>query len=209
MLVAHKPQWVPSFSNPAFGDVQVVHIHNEEGKSVYEQVLFSEPRGEIDIIVNDEGQIAFVVNERHAVLDPALYAKDWGKAPVDYFAFEPEQRGMTVLELPRGLNTKLMGEANEEAKYEVADTEIIGNMNVNTASVVTSPFVAVGRATRRIENAVEHDPNERVIGVKWLTPKEARNIDTIDAFTHAALHMVRSWALDQVDPFWHTLGESL
>ena len=217
MLIVEQSQWVPSFSNDRFGRVEVVQMMKEDSKTpAYQGLLFSESRGEVDVVVNDEGKIAFVINERHAVLDPKLYADNWGKTPVNYFSYAKEKRGMALLELPRGLNTKLMGEANEEIEYEVASAMIIGNVNMNTAVNVTSPFVAVTRAVRYKKNLGQHDPNERVKEVVWLTPEETRSIYTLDGFTHAALHMVRTWALRQKspmgsnpDPFWSSLRERL
>ncbi len=202
-------QWDPernALENPKFGRVQVMAVCDPvTGEVKYEAPIYVESRGEVNVVVNDEGKIAFVIQNRHAVIPVEYLNKTWwGSLP----EIAEIKQGMTVVELPRGFADGVMQEAEEETGFKVNSVAQIGNVNSNTAVFGTSPIVAVGKATK-IPSDIPPDPGEKILNVLWLTPKETRELDTICGFTDAVLRKFRLWTLKQEDLFWRDIGERM
>jgi len=202
-------QWYPernALENPKFGRIQVMAVCDPvTGEMKYEAPIYVESRGEVNVVVNDDGKIAFVVQNRHAVIPVEYLNKTWrGSLPEI-----PEiKQGVTVVELPRGFADGVMQEAEEETGFKVNPVAQIGNVNSNTAVFGTSPIVAVGKATK-IPSDIPPDPGEKILNVLWLTPEETRELDTICGFTDAILRKFRLWTLKQEDRFWRDIGERM
>jgi len=195
-----------ALENPKFGRIQVMAVCDPAtGEIEYETPIYVESRGEINVTVNDDGKIAFVVRNRHAVI-PTKYLNKiwWGSLP----EIAEIKQGVTVVELPRGLTKGVMQEAEEEMGFKVDLVVQIGNVNSNTAIFGTSPIVTVGKATK-IPSDIPPDPKEKILSVLWLTPEETREMDTICGFTNAVLRKFRLWALKQEDLFWRNIGERM
>lgn len=154
--------------NPGFGRIQLVSVCDEAGKEVYQQPVWLEQRGEIDIVVNDKQEIAFVESVRHAVIAPDRYSGGWhnwkppkGNSnmgiphPADLGA------GIVELEIPRGFNNVLVQEAEEETRFKVALVTPLGHLNANTAFFGTSPFVYLCKAFPQ-PSVIPADPNEPI-----------------------------------------------
>lgn len=207
-----RPQgdWGAVIGNDTFGKIRVAEMLKPDGSVAYRAPIWSQRRGEVVCTVNDQFQIAMVQQVRPVVLDPALYAGRWGDLGIiDPFSEEfIEQQGMTLLEMVRGYTQVLGDEAREETSYEIEKVATIGYHNTDTANMVTSPIVVVAKGTTRPSGKAP-DPNEQIKRVVWVPAEETRDLDTICGFTHGVLHQVRGWALHQVVPFWHDLGERL
>lgn len=206
LLTPRQWTWNPEkdrLENPKFGYIQVVDVCDGE-KRLYQQPIWSEARGEVNVIVNDEGEIAFVEQERHAVILPQLYAGKWKEAP-EILQYDT---GATELELPRGFANALLAEAEEETRYKAGEIVFQTHICANTSFFATSPFVVICRATK-IPAEVPSDPNEKIRRVLWLSPKEVRKVETICSFTYSALWIFRLWALKQQNDFWRGIGEKL
>ncbi len=208
MLILRKSelnQWKMDLSegtleNPRFGMIQLVDVC-DGNKRLYQQPIWSETRGEVDVIVNDTGEIAFVEQERHAVIPPKLYENIWGAAP-DRLSIKG---GIIELELPRGFANVIMAEVEEETRYKGGEVLYTTHINPNTSLFATSPFLVVSLATK-IPATAPSDPNEKIRRVVWLSPEETREVETLCAFTHAGLRIFRLWALKQDNSFWQDIG---
>lgn len=201
--------------NPKFGRIQIVSVCDEEGREIYQQPVWLEQRAEIDIVVNERQQIAFIETVRHALIPPAEYAdkwNDWGSPGDDNRMMIPHptdlQTGVSQLEIPRGGTNIALREAEEETGYKVEMVEFLGHMNMNTAWFGTSPFVYVCKALP-IPSEVPPDPQEVIRKVVWLSPEEAKEVDTLCGTSYAVLFLLRRWALKQEDSFWREIGERL
>jgi hypothetical protein len=209
ILTVPKQQWTwdgeqQNLSNKWYGSYRVVNICDKNGKFLYQQVVWSESRGEINIIVDLKGRIAFVEKDRHAVLRPELYAETW-KEPPDILHYN---YGMTLLEMPRGFTNKLLGEIEEETRFLPGPIVYSFHLNGNTASCVTSPFVFVTMANP-IPSDAPVDPHEKINQVMWIPARDIRKVDTICALTLASLFKFQMWARKQDNPFWNEVGNQI
>ena len=202
-------------ANPLLGRIQVVSVCDEKGVEVYQQPVWLETKGEINIIVNDKQKIGFIKTTRHVVIPPAKYAKKWSdwKAesendnlliphPVDL------KPGIDELELPRGFSNVSLQKAEEEIRYKVKLVSSLGHLNANTTFFATSPFVLACKALP-IPSDISPDPREVIKKVIWLSPEETQKIDTLCGFTYASLFLFRRWALKQKEHFWKNIGERM
>lgn len=189
--------------NPKFGFIQLVDVCDGD-KVLYQQPIWSEIRGEVNVIVNDEGQIAFVEQERHAVIQPDSYLDEWQEAPDIFKA----KTGVVQLELPRGFTKTLLGEVEEETRYRAGEIIYQTNGNPNSSVFATSPFVMVTKATK-IPADAPPDPTEKIRQVVWLSPEEICETETLCDFTEANLRRFRKWALKQEDEFLQNIGQRL
>lgn len=201
--------------NPKFGRIQLVSVCDKEGREIYQQPVWLEQRAEIDIVVNERQQIAFIETVRHALILPAEYAdkwNDWGPQGDDNRMLIPHpadlQTGVSQLEIPRGGTNIALREAEEETGYKVEMVEFLGCMNMNTAWFGTSPFVYVCKALP-VPSEVPPDLQEVIRKVVWLSPEEAKEVDTLCGTSYAVLFLLRRWALKQEDSFWRGIGERL
>jgi len=204
--------------NPAIGRIQMVSVVDDNGVERYQQPVWLEQRGEIDVIVDERGCIAFVETVRHAVLRPfsELEWKKWKPTKENPGALIPHPvdlaPGVTQLEIPRGFTEAVLREAEEEVQRKVYFAAQLGNLNMNTAFMGTSPFVYLCYATPR-QSDIPPDPNETIKKVVWLTPEETRNVETLCATTCAALYLFRRWALqhpeDRFNVFLKNVGAQL
>ncbi|MAG44598.1 hypothetical protein CL633_01785 [bacterium] len=188
--------------NPKFGYIQLVDVC-EGDKVLFQQPIWPEGRGEVNVIVSDESKIAFVEQQRHGVIQPASYLTEWKEAP-DIFKAET---GVIQLELPRGFTQALLGEVEEETRYRAGKIVYQTNINANTSLFATSPFVMVTRATK-IPTDTPPDPMEKIRQVVWLSPEEINKVQTLCSFTHSALRLFRLWALKQ-EGLIRQIGERL
>lgn len=193
--------------NPAFGTIQLFDVYAGDARK-WRQPGWAEARGEINIVANAEGKIAFNMQERPLVLDPALYAETWAQGVPDYFDFAEEARGVAEWELVRGFTKKVLGEVAEEARYLPRPVESSWHVNANTALFITSPFVKVCRALPA-PSCVSPDEKENILFVQWLSPEEIRGVETLCGLTKAALWDFRLWAQKQADEFWQEIGKRL
>lgn len=206
-------QWVwnpetNTLGNPKYGQIQVMAVCDPvTGAMRYEAPVYTEGRGEIDVVVNDEGKIALVVQNRPVMIPAKILNQKWGKEPPKTHYLSIRQ-GMTMVEMPRGFNQGVMQEGEEETGYKILASDVIGNINSNTAVFGTSPIIAVGKAWK-IESDMPPDPGEKILKVLWAEPEEIREADLICGFTVGALWKFRAWALKQKDPFWRKIGEKL
>jgi len=201
--------------NPKFGRIQLVSVCDEEGKEIYQQPVWLEPKGEIDIIVNELQQIAFIEIVRHALIPPAEYTdkwNDWESLGDDNRMLIPHpadlRAGVSQLEIPRGLTNITLREAEEETGYKVEMVELLGRINLNTAHFGTSPFVYVCKALP-VSSEVPPDPKEAIRKVVWLSPEETREVDTLCGISLAVIFLFRRWSLKQEDNFWREIGKRL
>lgn len=202
--------WDPKtniLENPKYGRIQVMMVFDPETGKRFEAPVYTESFGEIDIVANDNGEIALVVQNRPAVIPVEILNKHWEQSPprIHYFSI---RQGMTMLELPRGFSQGIMHEGEEEVGYKILAKAVIGNVNSNTAVFATSPIVAVGKAYK-VESDLPPDPGEKILKVLWAKPEELRKAPTVCGFTMASLWLLRAWALEQEDPFWRKIGEKL
>jgi len=201
--------------NPTIGRIQLVSVLCDNGKELYQQPVWLEQRGEVNIIVNDSQRIAFIEAVRHAVIPLNYYLDKWNdwrplKGDTQMRIPNPTdlEPGVTQLEIPRGFTNVILREAEEEAGYKVEMITGLGNVNPNTAFFGTSPFVYLCKATT-ILSEVPPDPHEVIRKVVWLTPEEAREVETLCGFTFSSLFLFRRWALKQEDKFWRDMGKRL
>ena len=206
-------QWVLKpdenvLENPRFGRVEVVMVTDPEtGEEKYEAPIYTESQGEVNVVVNNEGKIAFVVQDRHVVIPLEYLNENWTNTPPKILEMP---HGVRMTELPRGFSTGIMQEAEEETQFKVEPIAQIGNINVNSAVFGTSPIVRVGKATE-ISADIPPDPGEKILKVLWLTPEEITEAiadgDIFDGFSLGALMLFIAWAkIKQENPFLKNLA---
>jgi len=205
--------------NPAFGRIQMIAVLNSDGSVNHHRPAWVETRGEITVVVNDEGSFAFVRQMRPVVIPPENYAAKWQewsppKGSSELLIPHPADLspGVDCLEVPRGFSNGLLHEAEEETRFRVEQPPVahlgVGHVNMNTTFMATSPFALLCKATR-VPSDLDPDPDEPIREVLWLPPEEASEILTLDANTYALLWLVRKWALKQEDSFWGEIAERL
>ncbi len=187
--------------NPRFGRIEVVMVTDQKSREeIYEAPIYTESRGEVNVVVNDKGEIAFVVQDRHAVIPLEYLNKNWTNTPLKILEVP---HGVRMTELPRGFSTGVMQEAEEETRFKVEPIAQIGNINVNSAIFGTSPIVRVGRATK-IPAEIPQDPKEKILKVLWLGPEEITEKiakkEIFDGFTLGGLMQFITWGKKQKDP---------
>jgi len=199
--------------NPKFGFIQLVDVCDGD-KALYQQPVWSEVRGVVNVIVSDEGRIAFVEQERHAIMPLEVYIATWEVAPPLFVRTVITRTKKAVLmgivghELPQGFTNALLGEVEEETRYRAGEIIFQTNINANTSLFATSPLVMVTRATK-IPADTPPDPTEKIRRVVWLSPEEVREVQTLCSFTHSALRLFRLWAMKQEDEFLRNIGQRL
>jgi len=203
--------WDPltkTLENPKYGRIQVMAVCDPAtGKMRYEAPIYTESLGEIDVVANNKGEIAFVVQNRPAIIVTDVLNEKWTFSPPKIHSLSVGN-GMTMVEFPRGFSKGIMHEGEEETGFKIVGIERIGNVNSNTAVFGTSPIVAVGKAYE-IESDLPPDPGEKILNVLWAKPEEIKELDILCGFTSASLWLFRSWALKQKDSFWRNIGERL
>lgn len=203
--------WDPrtkTVENPKYGRIQVMAVCDPvTGKMRYEAPIYTESFGEIDVVANNEGEIAFVMQNRPAIIVTDVLNQKWKNSPPKVHELSV-RNGMTMIEFPRGFSKGIMHEGEEETGFKIVGIDRIGNVNSNTAVFGTSPAVAVGKAYK-VESDLPPDPGEKILNVLWAKPEEIREMDILCGFTSASLWLFRAWALRQSDPFWRNIGEKL
>lgn len=190
----------------SLGVIQLVSIQNSKGEEIYQQPLWLESRGEVDIIVDANQHFILIEVERHAVIPPSDYACDWKGEPPDPFR---HQSGVKELELPRGFANAFGQEAEEETGYKVEFVAAISHSNTNTAFFGTSPFVVVCKA-HAVPSHRQPEPAEQIRRVVTKTPEEVAKLTTYCGLTKAALWDFCHWAfIDQKDPWWKKVAERI
>jgi hypothetical protein len=193
-------------TNRPLGLIQMTSIQDEKSKEIYQQPWWLESRGEIDIIATPDERIVFVQVERHSVIPPELYEKDWGENPPDPFRYIS---GIIELELPRGFSGAIKIEAEEETMYQVEYVDTIGHVNGNTSFFATSPFIVVYKALPE-NSGKKADPSERILKVEPLKSEEIAHLETMCGFTRAALWEFCKWAFTkQDDSYWQRIAKGI
>lgn len=195
-----------SLRKSSLGVIQLVSVQNDKGDELYQQPVWLESRGEVDVVVDVSQRFLLVQAERHAVIPPDDYAHDWKSGPPNPFE---HQSGVVELELPRGFAEAPGQEAEEETGYRVDFVAVISHSNTNTSFYGTSPLVVVCKAypspsSRKLE------ATEQIREVVTKTPEEVARMTTYCGFTKAALWDFCRWAFaEQTDPWWRQVAERI
>lgn len=206
-----KDQWTwngatRTLENPKIGRITIYQVYKDDGTTpAYQQPVWTEVRGEINIVLDDQARIAFVEQNRHVIIPADLYKEEWTRETFDPLKY---QMGVTQLELPRGLTKEILGEVREEVRFDPGEIEATFRVNGNTALFSTSPFVYVTKVTKR-PSTVPVDPTEKITKVVWIEPYKVREISTLCGFTMSALWLFRNWCLGQQMGFWKQIGKAL
>ena len=191
-----------------FGIVQVFEVFDTEtGEGKYEGITLSEGIGEVDVVIDEDGNFAFVEQDRFVVIPPEHLNEIWDKGVPDVFAIE--QIGYSFIEVPRGFSGEIILEAEEETQRKIERVIAqLGNTNQNTANISTSPKVYLAMASK-LPSGREQDPGEIIKRVVWMTPEQVREFETDCGFTNSALRKARQFLLKSEDPFLRDIGERI